>query len=126
MEPQDWPVWERFLNQYADRILQLYYDVKVGGKELDTTGLDPSMVKMWHATTAKRIDAIAEFKNEVWLIEVAAVPGLRAVGQLATYMSLYSEDPKFPLPAIPTLVAEQIDPDLEKTIKLYSMKAITV
>lgn len=126
MEPQDWPVWERFLNQYADQIKNLYYDVRIGGKPLDETGIDPSMVKMWFATTAKRIDAIAEFKNEVWLIEVADVPGLRSVGQLATYMSLYAEDPKFPLPAIPVLVATQIDPDLQKAITLYGMRALEV
>ncbi len=122
MEQQDWPVWERWLNKHASEIKAVYYDVKVGGKPLDTTNLDPSMVKMWHATTAKRIDAIAEFENEIWLIEVAAIPGLRAVGQLATYITLYAEDPKFPKPAIPVLVADTIDPDLKKTIVLYGMR----
>ena len=58
------------------------------------------MVKMCYATTAKRIDAIVQFENEIWLIELAQPPGLRAIGQLATYITLYAEDPKFPKPAI--------------------------
>lgn len=123
MEQQDWPVWEKFLDKHADKIKAVYYDVKVGGKPLDETNIDPAMVKMWFANTAKRIDAIAEFENEVWLIEVADYPGIRSVGQLATYMTLYAEDPKFPKPAIPVLVATQIDQDLEKTITLYGMRS---
>jgi hypothetical protein len=126
MEPQDWPVWERFLVKYGPEIKNLYYNVRVGGKPLDTTNIAPEMVKMWFATTAKRIDAIAEFEKEIWLIEVADMPGLRAVGQLATYMTLYAEDPKFPLPAIAVLVATSIDPDLYKAITLYGMRAIQV
>jgi len=39
-------------------------------------------------------------------------------------MSLYAEDPKFPLPAIPVLVATSIDPDLQKAISLYGMRAL--
>jgi hypothetical protein len=126
MEPQDWPVWERFLVKYGDQIKNLYYNVRVGGKPLDTTNIAPEMVKMWFATTAKRIDAIAEFEKEIWLIEVADNPGLRAVGQLATYVTLYAEDPKFPLPAIAVLVATSIDPDLTKTMALYGMRSIQI
>jgi len=67
---------------------------------------------MWRANTAKRADAIAELENEVWIIEVSARPGLRAVGQLMVYLSLWMEDPKIEKPEKSVLVCEEVDTDL--------------
>ena len=60
---------------------------------------DEAMKKMWYASTAKRIDAIGEKKNELWIIEVASSPYLRAVGQCLSYKFLWEEDPKIDKPA---------------------------
>jgi len=70
------------------------------------------MKRMWRANTAKRADAIAELAREIWIIEVAQRPGLRAIGQLLTYQHLWLEDPKIDKPVRVVLVAEQFDKDL--------------
>ncbi len=123
---EDYPVWNRFLDKYGEKIQKIYYDVRVGIVGTNTQGFEEKWAKVYRAVSAKRIDALVEFENEVWLVEVASGPGLRAVGQLATYVALYAEDPKIPKPMVPYLVCESLDPDLAKALKLYSMGAIQV
>jgi len=126
MLKQDYLVWERFLDKYAERIKTLYYDVRVGEGGTDTLDYDEKMAKMYRAVTAKRLDALIEFEDEVWLVEVSSGPGLRAIGQLAAYLALYVKDPKIPKPTIPMLVCDRLDPDLRTTLDLYSMHALEV
>jgi len=108
----DVPVWYRWLSQYGPYIQALYYDSLLGGPFLTPAEeLDP-FKKMWRYNISKRTDAIAETSTEVWIIEVAAYPGLRAVGQLQVYQTLWIENPKIIKPEHLVLVAERIDPDL--------------
>ena len=108
----DIPVWYRFLDQYAHNFIKLYYDSLLGGPKLtDDEELD-RYNRMWRALVAKRTDAIAELKDQCWLIEVAEHPEMRAVGQLITYQALWLEDPKIDKPPRKILVAHSIDPDI--------------
>lgn len=76
---------------------------------------------MWRSITSKRSDAIAELLDEIWIIEVAQHPEMRAVGQLITYEALYLEDPKFNKPVKKILVAESIDPDIATALHAVSV-----
>ena len=82
---------------------------------------DP-MARMWRTLTSKRADAIAELENEVWIIEVSAYPGMRALGQLLTYHTLWTNDPKIDKPAVMVLVADQIDPDVRLSYTPYQVQ----
>lgn len=119
----DIPVWYRFLDNYAPKFHLLFYDVLLGGPELTPEEERDPMKRMWRYNLAKRADAIATTDKEVWIIEVADKPGLRALGQLQTYRSLWIEDPKIPLPEKMILVCEAIDPDLKRAAE---MNGITV
>jgi len=122
----DFPVWGRFLDKYAGTILQIYYDVRVGGAGTQPGDVGQKMANMYRAVTAKRIDALIEYDDEVWIVEVAAGPGLRAIGQLATYHALYAHDPKIPKPTFAYLVCDSLDPDLKTALHLYSMRFLEV
>jgi len=87
---------------------------------------DEAMKKMWYASTAKRIDAIGEKKNEIWIIEVASSPYLRAVGQCLSYKFLWEEDPKIDKPAKMILLCPFIDSDLRRILEHYKVKIITI
>lgn len=108
----DVPVWYRFLERWGDLFTALYYDVLLGGPFLSPEEEEDPFKVMWRANVAKRADAIAELRNEVWIIEVAKNPGLRAVGQLLVYESLWLEDPKIAKPVKMVLVCEGVDQDL--------------
>jgi len=86
---------------------------------------DP-LKRMWRYNTSKRADAIAETSTETWLIEVADYPGLRAVGQLLVYKTLWDEDPKIKKPVDLVLVSERIDVDLATACVSAGIKSYIV
>ena len=112
MLKQDVPVWYRFLDKYEPFIDKLYYDVLLGGPTLTKNELKDPIIRMMRTNNSKRADAIAELSDEIWIIEVAERPGLRAVGQLQVYRSLWIEDPQILKPEKVVLVAAAIDQDL--------------
>ena len=112
MLPPDVPVWYRFLEKWGHEIDKLWYDCLLGGPFLTPKEeLDP-IKKSWRYVNAKRPDAIAETKSEVWIIEVSANPGLRAMGQVFSYQMLWQEDPKIEKIDRMVLVVETLDTDL--------------
>jgi len=121
MLEEDIPIWNKFLDRNAHLFLRLYYDVKIGGVYPGPEYGDEKMRKMYFYSTAKRIDALGELKDEIWIIEVATRPGLRATGQLMTYMALWMKDPVILKPVKGVLVTQTIDPDLEEALKTYGM-----
>ena len=108
----DIPVWWRFLEKYGPYFQALYYDCLLGGPFLTPEQEADPFQKMWRFNTSKRADAIAELSTECWIIEVAAYPGLRAVGQLQVYQTLWIEDIKIMKPERLVLISERIDNDL--------------
>lgn len=126
MLDEDIPIWNRYLDLFGYQFQRIYYDVRVGGPDPGIFGDDVTYGTMWYQLNAKRIDALAEKDNDLWLIEVSVRPGLRAVGQLLTYMSLWATDPKILKPVIPYLVCQQLDPDLAFVLKSQALSWITI
>lgn len=122
MLAEDIPIWNRFLDLDATLFERVFYDVRVGGILDPDPAHSEKMREMYFNVTAKRIDALAELKNELWIVEVAGKPGLRAVGQLATYGALWLADPKIAKPAFMVLVAQAIDEDLRRALWVYGMR----
>jgi hypothetical protein len=126
MLPPDVPLWHLFLDRYAGNFERFFYNVRVGGPDISKIVADEAMKRMWYASTAKRIDAIGEKKNEIWIIEVASSPYLRAVGQCLSYKFLWEEDPKIDKPAKMVLLCYFIDSDLERILKHYGVEIIKI
>jgi len=122
MLKEDILIWDRFLAQNAGLFQRVYYDVRLGGILEVPLEAANAMQRMYYNVTAKRIDALAELEKEIWIIEVTAKPGLRAVGQLQTYMALWWQDPKIPKPAVGMLLAQAIDSDLQRALEFYGMR----
>ena len=117
----DHPVWYRFLDRYGYLFKALYYDCLLGGPFMTPEMEKDPFQRMWRYNTSKRADAIAELEDEVWIIEVADYLGLRAVGQLNVYETLWIEDPKIMKPERLLLVSERIDPDLAVACAQYGI-----
>ncbi len=120
----DHPVWYRFLDKYGRYFISLYYNCLLGGPFLTKEQAEDPFQKMWRFNTSKRADAIADLEDEIWIIEVADYPGLRAIGQLEVYQSLWIEDPKIIKPERLILVCGRIDNDLgfacsQRGIQIY-------
>lgn len=126
MLPPDVPLWHAYLDKHANEFLKFYYNVRVGGPDMTNVISDEALKKMWYASTAKRIDAIGEKKDEIWIIEVAASPYLRAVGQCLSYKFLWEEDPKIDKPAKAVLLCRYLDADLQRVLTHYGVSIITI
>jgi hypothetical protein len=111
LEP-DIPVWWRFLEKWGHEFEKLWYDCLLGGPFLSEEEEKDPIKKSWRYVNSKRPDAIAELENEVWIIEVSANPGLRAIGQLVSYQTLWQEDPKIEKIDKAVLIVETLDTDL--------------
>lgn len=118
----DIPVWYRFLEKWGFLFTNLYYDCLLGGPLLSPDQMEDPMWRMWRANISKRADAIAELENEIWIIEVAQRPGLRAIGQLMTYLALWTEDPQITKLEIPVLVCQELDTDLIASAAKYGIR----
>jgi hypothetical protein len=121
MLEEDRPIWNRFLDANAHLFERVFYDVRIGGVYPGPEHGDDKMRKMFYDVTAKRIDALAELKDELWIVEVAVRPGLRATGQLMTYLALWFQDPKILKPTKGVLVTQTLDKDLELALTTYGM-----
>ncbi|MBM4338985.1 MAG: hypothetical protein FJ110_05540 [Deltaproteobacteria bacterium] len=126
MLPPDVPLWHAYLDRAATQFLRFYYNVRVGGPYLENINADESMKRMWYASTAKRIDAIGEKEDEIWIIEVASSPYLRAVGQCLSYKFFWEEDPKISKPARAVLLCYFLDSDLRRVLSNYGVEIITI
>lgn len=121
MLKNDIPVWWRFLNSWSWKFEKIYYDVLLGGPRYTTTQLKDPLLRMWRAQLSKRADAIAELTNEIWIIEVATTPGLRAIGQLQTYRALWIRDTKIIKPEKLVIVCEDIEPDFAEAASMHGI-----
>jgi len=126
MLPPDVPLWHLFLDKFAWMFDRFYYNVRVGGPDISNIKEEIAMAKMWYASTAKRIDAIGETKKDLWIIEVASSPYLRAVGQCLSYKLLWELDPKIKKPARMVLLCYFLDSDLKKVLKHYNVEVIEI
>ena len=126
MLPADVPIWHAYLDKHAEEYLHFFYNVRVGGPDITKIKAEPEMLKMWYAATAKRIDVLGEKPAELWIIEVASSPYLRAVGQCMSYEFLWKEDPKIDKPVKTALICPRLDADITKVLKKYGITIITV
>lgn len=126
MLQEDIPVWYRFLEREGSAFLALYYDVLLGGPWLSPEEERDPLKRMWRANIAKRADALAELQTEVWIIEVALDPGMRSMGQLMTYKTLWLEDPKIDKTPVMLIVCQRLDPDLAASYGVFGAQAFVV
>jgi hypothetical protein len=125
MLPSDVPLWYNFVDKKGRQFFRFYYNVRVGGPDISKIQGDEAIKRMWYLNTAKRIDVIAEKSEEIWIIEVASSPYLRAVGQCLSYKFLWEEDPKIAKPAKMVLLCYYLDSDLERILKRYGVMVIS-
>lgn len=126
MLESDIPVWYRFLEKWGSPFLNLYYDCLLGGPFLSPEEKKDSLKWMWRVNLAKRADAICELLDEVWIVEVAADPGLRFLGQLQVYRALWLRDPPIAKLERLVLVSETMDPDIMDASGMYSISIFIV
>jgi len=92
--PDDVIVWEQFLKDHNDLYHSYDYDVRVGDgrpmPDLPTSNLR----RMATDLSQRRIDVVAHGSTSRTIIEITHTAGLKAIGQMSAYPTLYRE--KYP------------------------------
>ena len=117
----DIPVWYKFLEKWGSAFVNIYYDCLLGGPLIDAEEEKDPMKRMWRYLASKRADVIAELEKEVWIIEVTFDAGLRSLGQVQTYRTLWIRDPKIMKPEKCVIVCGKISPDFLDTAAMYGI-----
>lgn len=126
MLSSDHPLWDAFLDQYGKLFERFFYNVLVGEAAIEFKTEPTIEQKIERASLSKKIDAIGETEDEVWIIEVASRPGLRAIGQLMSYRALWFEDPKIRKTERFVMVTDKVDRDLLSAAATYGIETIMI
>lgn len=112
MAPRDKAIWLRYLILGGGRYAPFQYDLRVGtGTEMPADA-DRFAVSAAFALTTKRIDVVAEFESEIFIIEVKQRAGLSSIGQLIGYKYLYEQTYNPVIPVRMLLITDQLQPDM--------------
>ena len=109
-------IWTTFLQAYPHYFDAVAYDVHVGEGQVPPGETDPAILKMSRDITTRRIDVLAERRNQIYIVELKWDPGVSVVGQLVSYRSLMAQ--KLPQARNFGLIAimNRIDPDLKTVL----------
>ncbi len=119
-------IWTKFLEKTDLAFETISYDVHLG------TGIpplprDPGWMKdLLSAVTKKRVDAIGETADAIWIFEVKPRIGMSALGQLITYFELYQEQYRPVKPVLLAAIGEREAPDIRAVFELNAIKIIVV
>ena len=72
--------------------------------------------------TQKRIDVLGFKPGQIWIIEVKRRPGLGAIGQILSYLTLYRKEFKPTQELVPVVVADIVDRDIRTVLNIRKVK----
>jgi len=112
MLAEDNSVWTKFLTTDADRIKELWYDVRVGMPVFLGVGASEREKAIADGLTRKRIDAVCSVGGGFWVVEIKPYASMLAVGQVISYARLFYLNYHPAGQVIPVIVCDAYDEDL--------------
>lgn len=114
--PSDIRVWEAFLDKYKTTFKRFDYDIRVGEGRDPGKNYPEKIRQMGLDLSQRRIDAVGYRDNEIYIIEITTSAGLKAVGQLMAYPTLYIDLFHPNLPLTPFLCCSSIQSDIKPVL----------
>ena len=119
-------IWTKFLRTTDLEFINITYDVHLGSGVLPLPGDPEYMKRLLSAVTKKRVDAVGETADAIWIFEVKPRISMSALGQLVTYFELYQEEDRPVKPALLAAIGEREAPDIRAAFDLYAVNIILV
>ena len=119
-------IWTKFLQTTNLEFQKITYDVHLGQGTLPLPG-EPEFMKILRlAVTRKRVDAVAETAEDIWIFEVKPRIGMSALGQLVNYFELYQSEYRPTKAVMLAAIGEREAPDIRAAFDLYAVNIILV
>jgi len=119
-------IWTKFLRTTDLVFENITYDVHLGSGVLPRPGDPEYMQRLLSAVTKKRVDAVGETSDAIWIFEVKPRIGMSALGQLIIYFDLYQEQYRPVKPVLLAAIGEREAPDIRAAFDLYAANIILV
>lgn len=119
-------IWTSFLQTTDLVFTDVIYDLHLGEGMPSTPDEPESITKLKLAVTRKRVDAIGETDDAIWIFELKNRLGLSALGQLLAYFDLYNQEYDPIKPVNLGAVAYSLAPDVRPTYDLYAVSIFIV
>jgi len=111
MLSEDIEVWTRYLTNPISSIVEVWYDVHVGGGIKVGDQADALTQKIALGVGRKRIDVIARVGGGFWVVELKPYASMAALGQIITYSRLFIEE-YHPIGEVwPVIICNDFDDD---------------
>jgi hypothetical protein len=119
-------IWTKFL-ETTDLIFEnVIYDTHLGTGTLPLPSDPEYMRRLLSAVTKKRVDAIGETVEDIWIFEVKPRISMSALGQLVTYFELYQTEYRPVKSVMLAAIGEREAPDIRPAFDLYAVNIILV
>jgi len=119
-------IWTKFLKTTNLDFELIIYDLHLGTGTLPLPSDPDYMRRLLSAVTKKRVDAVGETKDDIWIFEVKPRISMSALGQLVTYFELYQEEHRPLKPVMLAAIGEREVPDIRSAFDLYAVNIILV
>ena len=119
-------IWTKFLQTTNLEFIKIDYDVHLGTGILPLPGDPEYMRRLLSAVTKKRVDAVGETAEDIWLFEIKPRVGMSALGQLVTYFELYQAQYQPRKGIMLAAIGEREAPDIRAAFDLYAVNIILV
>jgi hypothetical protein len=119
-------IWTRFLETTELEFTQVTYDLHLGTGVLPLPTDPDYMRRLLSAVTKKRVDAVGETKEDIWIFEVKPRISMSALGQLVTYFELYQQEYRPVKAVMLAAIGEREAPDIRPSFDLYAVNIILV
>jgi hypothetical protein len=108
----DSPVWTRHLQAGPHGYIRVWYDVHVGTPMAVPEGAPGYLLAVAKGVSTKRIDVVAELRDNYLAIEVKPYCNAEAIGQALTYADLLEKERALSKQVVPAIVCDHVDVDL--------------
>lgn len=119
-------IWTKFLETTELKFEQVTYDLHLGTGVLPVVGEPEFMKVLKSAVTRKRVDAVGETADAIWIFEIKPRVGMSALGQLINYFELYQQEYRPLKPVKLAAIGEREAPDIRGTYTLHEVNIILV
>ena len=109
---EDNSVWTKFLQTDAQRLKEVWYDVKVGLPVFLPVGASDIERRIAAGVTRKRIDVVCHVAGGYWVVEIKPRASMLAVGQVISYVRMFNLEYAPGGQVIPVIVCDSFDEDL--------------
>lgn len=118
---EDRRIWTEFLKSEVVEIKEVWYDVHVGKAVVLPLGASDMQQRISDGITRKRIDVVCHVGEVFWVVEIKPRAGMTALGQVLTYVRLFTIEFGMTELAQAVIICEEVDEDL-----LYEFKEFDV